>query len=94
MRYDRRSNLWLRRRLHVILISHLLAKTRKSLSSVSIAANHTFEGSGKVKETLANPEAFAIAAAPAAIAGEIITAPAEVKPSHGNCFSRSMMNMF
>ena len=44
---------------------------------MSIATNHTFEGSGKVKESLANPEAFAVAAAPAAITGETIAAPAE-----------------
>ena len=76
MRYDRRSNLRLRRRLHGIFISHLLAKTSKSLSSGSITTNHTFEGSGKVKESLANPEAFAVAAAPAAITGETTVAPA------------------
>jgi len=56
-----------------VLVSHLLAKARKNLISVSIATNHTFEGSGKVEEFLADPEAFAVAA----ITGETVAAPAE-----------------
>jgi len=44
---------------------------------VSVATNRTFEGSEKVKESLANPEASALAVAPAAITGETVAAPAE-----------------
>jgi len=68
---------------------------------VSIATDYMFEGSEKPKarEYLANHEAFAVTAAPTAVTGETIAAPAEekkkeggeVKTSHGNCFSRSVV---
>jgi len=44
---------------------------------VSVATNHTFEGSEKVKESLVNPEAPALAVAPAA-------APAEEEDEDGS----------
>ncbi|KAL0061045.1 ribosomal protein P0 (A0) (L10E) [Marasmius tenuissimus] len=46
-------------------VSHSLVNAYKNLLAVSIATEYTFEGAEKVKEYLANPEAFA-AAAPAA----------------------------
>jgi len=50
----------------IVSIPHLLVNTYKNLLAVSIATDYTFEGAKKVKEYLANPEAFAVAAAPAA----------------------------
>ncbi|KAK1218856.1 ribosomal protein P0 (A0) (L10E) [Marasmius sp. AFHP31] len=46
-------------------VSHSLVNAYKNLLAISIATEYTFEGAEKVKEYLANPEAFA-AAAPAA----------------------------
>jgi len=45
---------------------HLLVNAYKNLLAISIGTDYTFEGAEKVKEYLANPEAFAVAAAPAA----------------------------
>lgn len=56
-------------------VSHSLVNAYKNLLAVSLATDYTFEGSEKVKEYLANPEAFAVAAAPVAAAA----APAETK---------------
>jgi len=56
-------------------VSHSLVNAYKNLLAVSLATDYTFEGSEKVKEYLANPEAFAVAAAPEAAAA----APAETK---------------
>jgi len=47
-------------------VTHSLVNAYKNLIAVSIATDYTFEGSEKAKEYLANPEAFAVAAAPAA----------------------------
>ncbi|EAU85302.2 60S acidic ribosomal protein P0 [Coprinopsis cinerea okayama7 len=61
-------------------ITHSLVNAYKNLLAVSIATDYTFEGSEKankiqsltvsiqIKEYIANPEAFAVAAAPAAAA--------------------------
>jgi len=49
----------------IVSVVHSLVNAYKNLLAVSIATEYTFEGSEKVKEYLANPEAFA-AAAPAA----------------------------
>ncbi|KAJ7931423.1 60S acidic ribosomal protein P0 [Mycena leptocephala] len=54
----------------LVSVSHSLVHAYKNLLAVSLATDYTFEGSEKVKEYLANPEAFAVAeAAPAASAG-------------------------
>jgi len=54
----------------LVSVSHSLVHAYKNLLAVSLATDYTFEGSEKVKEYLANPEAFAVAeAAPAAAAG-------------------------
>jgi len=50
----------------IVSITHSLVNAYKNLIAVSIATDYTFEGSEKAKEYLANPEAFAVAAAPAA----------------------------
>jgi len=49
----------------VVSVVHSIVNSYKNLIAVSLATEYTFEGSEKVKEYLANPEAFA-AAAPAA----------------------------
>jgi len=53
----------------LVSVSHSLVNAYKNLLAVSLATDYTFEGSEKVKEYLANPDAFAVAeAAPAAAA--------------------------
>ena len=61
----------------IVSVSHSLVNAYKNLIAVSLATEYTFEGSEKVKEYLANPEAFAVAAAPAEAAEEKSAAPAE-----------------
>lgn len=56
-------------------ITHSLVNSYKNLLAVSVATDYTFEGAEKVKEYLANPEAFA-AAAPVAAAAEAAPAAA------------------
>lgn len=60
----------------IVSVSHSLINSYKNLIAVSLATDYTFEGSEKVKEYLANPEAFAVAA-PAETAEETTAAPAE-----------------
>jgi len=50
----------------LVSVSHSLVNAYKNLIAISIATDYTFEGSEKAKEYLANPDAFAVAAAPAA----------------------------
>lgn len=53
----------------LVSVSHSLVNAYKNLIAVSLATDYTFEGSEKVKEYLANPDAFAaVEAAPAAAA--------------------------
>jgi len=61
----------------VVSVSHSLVNAYKNLIAVSLATDYTFEGSEKVKEYLANPEAFAVAAAPAEAVEETTAAPDE-----------------
>jgi len=61
----------------LVSVKHSLLNAYKNTLAVSVATEYTFEGSEKVKEMLANPEAFAAAAAPAEVAAE--AAPAEEK---------------
>ncbi|TFK40149.1 60S acidic ribosomal protein P0 [Crucibulum laeve] len=58
----------------IVSITHSLVNAYKNLLAVSLATDYTFEGSEKVKEYLANPEAFA-SAAPAAAAAPAAEAP-------------------
>lgn len=60
-------------------VSHVLVNAYKNLLAVSLATDYTFDGSEKVKEYLANPEAFAVAAAPAETAAPAAAAAAEEK---------------
>ncbi|KAF9496806.1 60S acidic ribosomal protein P0 [Pleurotus eryngii] len=57
----------------IVSVVHSLVNAYKNLLAVSLGTEYTFEGSEKIKEYLANPEAFA-AAAPVATEA----APAEV----------------
>lgn len=52
----------------LVSVTHSLVNAYKNLIAVSVATDYTFEGSEKAKEYLANPEAFAVAAAPVAAA--------------------------
>jgi len=45
-------------------VTHSLVNTYKNLLAVALVTDYSFEGAEKVKEYLANPEAFAVAAAP------------------------------
>jgi len=59
-------------------VSHSLVNAYKNLLAISLATEYTFEGSEKVKEYLANPEAFAVAA-PAAAEAEAPKEEAQVE---------------
>lgn len=61
----------------VAAIPHHFATAYRNIMAVSVATEYTFEGSKKIKELLADPEAFAKAAAAAAQA----SAPAASAPS-------------
>ncbi|TFY80538.1 hypothetical protein EWM64_g3476 [Hericium alpestre] len=61
----------------IVSVTHSLVNAFKNLIAVALATDYTFEGAEKAKEYLANPEAFAVAAAPvAAAAAEAEAAPA------------------
>jgi len=60
----------------LVSVTHSLVNAYKNLLALSLATEYTFDGSAKVKEYLANPDAFA-AAAPAAAA--VPAAAAETK---------------
>ncbi|WVN86096.1 uncharacterized protein L203_101255 [Cryptococcus depauperatus CBS 7841] len=47
-------------------VMHSLVNSYKNILNISLATDYEFEGSAKIKEYLANPDAFAVAAAPAA----------------------------
>jgi len=49
----------------IVSVSHSLVNAYKNVLAISLATEYTFEGAEKVKEYLANPEAFAVAAGPA-----------------------------
>ncbi|RXW21750.1 hypothetical protein EST38_g4094 [Candolleomyces aberdarensis] len=63
----------------IVSVSHVLVNAYKNLLALSLATEYTFEGSEKVKEYLANPEAFAVAAAPSAAAAPAAAAAVEEK---------------
>jgi len=52
----------------IVSVSHSLVAAYKNVLALSIATDYTFEGAEKVKEYLANPEAFAAAAPVAEVA--------------------------
>ncbi|TFK28171.1 60S acidic ribosomal protein P0 [Coprinopsis marcescibilis] len=59
----------------IVSVSHSLVNAYKNLLAISLATEYTFDGSEKVKEYLANPEAFAAAAPVAAAAAAASDAP-------------------
>jgi len=63
----------------IVSVTHSLVNAYKNLLAISIATDYSFEGSEKVKEYLANPEAFA-SAAPAAAAATSEAPKEEAKP--------------
>jgi len=63
----------------IVSVTHSLVNAYKNLIGISLATEYTFEGSEKVKEYLANPEAFAVAAAPVAEAAPVAAAKEEEK---------------
>ncbi|TFK75093.1 60S acidic ribosomal protein P0 [Pluteus cervinus] len=60
----------------IVSIVHSLVNAYKNLISVALSTEYSFEGADKIKEYLANPEAFAVAAAPAADAAPAAAADA------------------
>ncbi|KAK2460982.1 hypothetical protein APHAL10511_007452 [Amanita phalloides] len=64
----------------IVSVTHSLVNAYKNLIAVALATEYTFEGAEKVKEYLANPEAFAVAApADSGAAPAAAEAPAEEK---------------
>jgi len=63
----------------VVSVPHVLVNAYKNILAISLATEYTFFGSEKVKEYLANPDAFAVAA-PAADAAPAAAAEAS-KPA-------------
>jgi len=49
-------------------VTHSLVNAYKNVLAVALVTDYSFEGAEKIKEYLANPEAFAVAAAPVAAA--------------------------
>jgi len=60
----------------IVSVTHSLVNAYKNLIAISLATEYTFDGSEKVKEYLANPDAFA-AAAPVAEAAPVAAAAAK-----------------
>ncbi|KAF8896573.1 60S acidic ribosomal protein P0 [Infundibulicybe gibba] len=63
----------------IVSVIHSLVNSYKNLISISLATEYTFEGAEKVKEYLANPDAFAAAAPAAAEAAPAAAAKVEEK---------------
>jgi len=63
----------------IVSVTHSLVNAYKNLLAISIATDYTFDGAEKVKEYLANPEAFAVAAPVAAAAATSEAPKAEEK---------------
>ncbi|KAG6810129.1 hypothetical protein H0H92_013187 [Tricholoma furcatifolium] len=64
----------------IVSVSHTLVNAYKNLIAVALATEYSFPAVEKIKEYLANPEAFA-AAAPAAEAAPAAAAAAEAAPA-------------
>ena len=78
----------------IVSVSHSLINAYKNAIAVSLATDYTFEGSEKVKEYLANPEAFAVAAAPAEAAGETAAPAEEEKKEEEEDEDEDMVRLF
>jgi len=63
----------------IVSVTHSLVNAYKNLIAISLATEYTFDGSEKVKEYLANPDAFAAAAPVAAAAPAAAAAKEEEK---------------
>jgi len=62
----------------IVSVTHSLVNAYKNLLAIALTTEYSFEGVEKAKEYLANPEAFAVAAAPdAAAAADAAPAAAE-----------------
>jgi len=61
----------------IVSVTHSLVNAYKNLLAIALTTDYTFEGAEKAKEYLANPEAFAVAAAPAAATEAAAPAAAE-----------------
>jgi large subunit ribosomal protein LP0 len=59
----------------IVSVAHSFVNSYKNLIAVALATEYSFEGAEKAKEYLANPEAFAAAAAPAADTAAAAEAP-------------------
>ncbi|RDX57382.1 60S acidic ribosomal protein P0 [Polyporus arcularius HHB13444] len=55
----------------IVSVLHSLVNSYKNLIAIALATEYTFEGAEKAKEYLANPDAFVVAAAPAAEAAPV-----------------------
>jgi len=62
----------------IVSVTHSLVNAYKKLIAISLATEYSFDGSEKVKEYLANPDAFAVAA-PVAEAAPVAVAKEEEK---------------
>lgn len=49
----------------IVSVAHSLVNAYKNVLAISLSTEYTFDGAEKVKEYLANPEAFAVASGPA-----------------------------
>jgi len=63
----------------IVSVTHSLVNAYKNLIAISLATEYTFDGSEKVKEYLANPDAFAAAAPVAEAAPSAAAAKEEEK---------------
>jgi len=63
----------------IVSVTHSLVNAYKNLIAISLVTEYTFEGSEKVKEYLANTEAFAAASAPVEEAAPVVAAKEEAK---------------
>lgn len=61
----------------IVSITHSLVNAFKNLLAIAVETDYCFPEAEKIKEYLANPEAFAVAAAPAASGGATETAAAK-----------------
>jgi len=66
----------------VVSVPHLLVNAYKNLLAICISTDYTFDGAEKVKEYLANPDAFVVAAVPDADAPVVLNEEFLVNVSH------------
>jgi len=63
----------------IVSVTHSLVNAYKNLIAIALSTEYSFDGADKIKEYLANPEAFAVAAAPAAAEAAPVAAAVEEK---------------